>query len=148
VVSVAPFKPKLRPPSPSNKATATCFSWKKTLAGFIEDSIRVNPKFSVTVGLRYYWQNYFHEDSNNFAPRFSLAYAPSTKSKTVFRGGAGVFYDRTGPRPIADLLHFNGINLLRFIVTDPTFPVTAAEIAATPTSIVTLDPGLHIPYRL
>jgi hypothetical protein len=35
-----------------------------------------------------------------------------------------------------------------FIVTDPTFPVTAAEIAATPTSIVTLDPRLHIPYRL
>jgi len=121
---------------------------EKTLAGFIEDSIRVNRKFSVTVGLRYYWQNYFHDDPNNFAPRFSLAYAPSTKSKTVFRGGAGVFYDRTGPRPIADLLHFNGINLLRFIVTDPTFPVTPAEIAATPTSIVTLDPRLHIPYRL
>jgi hypothetical protein len=121
---------------------------EKTLAGFIEDSIRVNRKFSLTVGLRYYWQNYFHDDPNNFAPRFSLAYAPSTKSKTVFRGGAGVFYDRTGPRPIADLLHFNGINLLRFIVTDPTFPVTPAEIAATPTSIVTLDPRLHIPYRL
>ena len=121
---------------------------EKTFAGFIEDSIRVNPKFSVTVGLRYYWQNYFHDDPNNFAPRFSLAYAPSTKSKTVLRGGAGVFYDRTGPRPIADLLHFNGVNLLRFIVTDPTFPVTPAELAATPTSIVTLDPRLHIPYRL
>ena len=121
---------------------------EKVIAGFVEDSIRVNRKFSVTAGVRYYWQNYFHDDPNNFAPRFSLAYAPSSKSKTVFRGGAGVFYDRTGPRPIADLLHFNGVNLLRFIVTDPTFPVSPAEIAATPTSVVTLDPRLHIPYRL
>jgi hypothetical protein len=121
---------------------------EKVIAGFVEDSIRVNAKFSVTVGIRYYWQNYFHDDPNNFAPRFSLAYAPSTKSKTVFRGGAGVFYDRTGPRPIADLLHFNGVNLLRFIVTDPTFPASPAEIAATPSSVVTLDPRLHIPYRL
>jgi Carboxypeptidase regulatory-like domain/TonB dependent receptor len=121
---------------------------EKVIAGFVEDSIRVNPKFSVTVGVRYYWQNYFHDDPNNFAPRFSLAYAPSSKSKTVFRGGAGVFYDRTGPRPIADLLHFNGVNLLRFIVTDPTFPVSPAEIAATPSSVVTLDARLHIPYRL
>jgi hypothetical protein len=121
---------------------------EKVIAGFVEDSIRANPKFSVTVGVRYYWQNYFHDDRNNIAPRFSLAYAPSAKSKTIFRGGAGVFYDRTGPRPIADLLHFNGVNLLRFIVTDPTFPVSPGEIAATPTSVVTLDPRLHIPYRL
>jgi hypothetical protein len=121
---------------------------EKVLAGFVEDSIRVNPKFSITFGVRYYWQNYFHDDPNNFAPRFSFAFAPSTKSKTVFRGGAGVFYDRTGPRAIADLLHFDGVNLLRFIIKNPAFPVTPAEIAATPTSLVTLDPRLHIPYRL
>src|SRR5882724_5938847 len=121
---------------------------EKVLAGFVEDSIRVNPKFSITFGVRYYWQNYFHDDPNNFAPRFSFAFAPSTKSKTVFRGGAGVFYDRTGPRAIADLLHFDGVNLLRFIIKNPTFPVTPAEIAAIPTSLVTLDPRLHIPYRL
>jgi hypothetical protein len=121
---------------------------EKVLAGFVEDSMRVNPKFSITFGVRYYWQDYFHDDPNNFAPRFSFAFAPSTKSKTVFRGGAGVFYDRTGPRAIADLLHFDGVNLLRFIIKNPTFPVTPAEIAATPTSLVTLDPRLHIPYRL
>jgi hypothetical protein len=121
---------------------------EKVLAGFVEDSIRVTPSFSITAGVRYYWQNYFHDDPNNFAPRFSFAFAPSKKSKTVLRGGAGLFYDRTGPRSIADLLHFNGVDLLRFIITNPSFPVTPAEIAATPTSIVTLDPRLHIPYRL
>ncbi len=115
------------------------------VAPFIEDSIRLRPNFSITVGLRYYWQR-FLDDSNNFAPRFSFAWAPSNKSKTVIRGGAGVFYDRTGPRPLADLFHFNGVNLLRFIAINPTFPVTPAELALIPTSIVTLDPNVSIPY--
>jgi hypothetical protein len=121
---------------------------EKVISGFIEDSIRINPKLSVTVGLRYYWQNFFHDDPNNFAPRLSFAFAPSSKSKTAFRGGAGLFYDRSGPRPIADLLHFNGLDLLRFIVPNPSFPVTPAELAAVPTSLVTLDPRFHIPYRV
>jgi hypothetical protein len=121
---------------------------EKVFAGFAEDTIRVTPELSITAGLRYYWQNYFHGDPDNIAPRFSFAFAPSAKSKTVLRGGAGVFYDRSGPRPIADLLHFNGVDLLRYIITNPSLPVTPAEIAATPTSIVSLDPRLHIPYRL
>ena len=44
---------------------------------------------------------------------------PAPEVPTVIRGGFGVFYDRTGPSPIGDLLHFNGVNLLRFIVDPP-----------------------------
>jgi hypothetical protein len=66
----------------------------------------------------------------------------------VFRGGAGVFYDRTGPGPISDLLHFNGMTLLRFIVHNSTYPATSDEIAAVSTSVVTLDPRARIPYTL
>jgi hypothetical protein len=118
------------------------------LSGFIEDTIRVRPNFSVTVGARYYWQNYFHDDPDNIAPRLGFAYAPTKNSKTVVRGGAGVFFDRTGPRPIADLLHFNGVNLLRFIVENPLFPVTPAELSGVPTSEVVLDPRAKIPYTV
>jgi Carboxypeptidase regulatory-like domain/TonB dependent receptor-like, beta-barrel len=127
---------------------------EKVLSGFVEDNIRLKPNFSVSVGLRYYWQNYFHDDANNFAPRFGFAYAPSKNSKTVIRGGAGVFFDRSGPRPIADLLHFDGIHLLRFIVNfdcpnNPcSYPVTQSELAAVPTSVVTLDSRAHIPYTV
>ncbi len=121
---------------------------EKVLCGFVEDDIRVRPNFSLYLGMRYYWQNFFHDDPNNFAPRISFAYAPNPKGKTVIRGGGGVFYDRTGPSPIGDLLHFNGANLLRFIVDSPlaTYPINPAVLSQVPTSLVTLDPRTQIPY--
>ena len=96
--------------------------------------------------MRYYWQDYFHDIGHNLAPRFSFAYAPTKKSSTVIRGGAGFFFDRTGPAPIADLLHFDGVRLKRFILENPTYPVTEAGLANQPTSVVVLDPRQRIPY--
>jgi hypothetical protein len=98
--------------------------------------------------VRYYWQNYFRGIPYNVAPRLSFAYAPSARGKTVIRGGAGVFFDRTGPNPISDLLHFNGVQLRRYILESPTYPVTPPQIAAVPTSVVSLDPRVRIPYTL
>lgn len=122
---------------------------EKVLSGFVEDNIRLRSNFSVSLGLRYYWQNYFHDDANNFAPRFGFAYAPSKDSKTVFRGGAGFFFDRSGPRPIADLLHFDGVHLLRFIRNNVTYiPGTTPDLTGVPTSVVTLDPRARIPYTV
>src|SRR3984893_2552353 len=121
---------------------------EKVLAASIQDDIRWKPNFSFSIGLRYYWQNFFHDDPNNFAPRFGFAYAPSKKAKTVIRGGAGVFYDRTGPRPISDLLHYNGVTLLRFIPVAPIYPETPVSLADVPTSVVDLDPRARIPYTV
>jgi len=121
---------------------------EKVISGFIEDNIRLKPNLSVYLGMRYYWQNYFHDDPNNFAPRLGFAYAPRKNGKTVFRGGAGVFCDRTGPSPIADLLHFNGINLFRFIVDNPPYPITPIVLSGTPTSVVALDSQARIPYTV
>ncbi|HVH88489.1 MAG TPA: TonB-dependent receptor [Terriglobales bacterium] len=121
---------------------------EKNVAGFIEDNVRVTPRLQLSLGLRYYFQNYFHDDSTNFAPRLGFAWAPGKKSKTVIRGGGGMFFDRTGPRPIADLLHFNGTSLQRFIVENPTFPVDPNLLIAQPTSLVVLDPQARIPYTI
>ena len=121
---------------------------EKVLGAFIEDNIRVNSNLSMSVGVRYYWQNYFHDEPHNIAPRLAFAYAPSKNSKTVFRGGAGIFYDRTGPGPISDLLHFDGATLLRFIAENPAYPILPAQLAGTPTSVVTLDTLARIPYTL
>ncbi len=40
----------------------------------------------------------------------------------MFRGGAGIFYDRTGPQPIFDLLRYDGQRLLQYVVTNPAYP--------------------------
>ena len=121
---------------------------EKTVAGIFEDNLRLRPSLSLVFGVRYYWQNYFHDIAHNLGPRFSFAYAPRQRGTTVIRGGAGMFFDRTGPAPIADLLHFNGVRLKRYIVLDPSFPITEAQIASVPTSIVALDPLLIIPYTI
>jgi Carboxypeptidase regulatory-like domain len=125
--------------------------WERTAAGFIEDSVRVKPNISISLGMRYYYQNYFNNDTNDFAPRFGIALSPSKKSKTVLRGGAGIFYDRSGPRAIADLLHFTSGGLGRFFLPAipggfVLYPVTPADLVGVPTSLVTLDPRTRIPY--
>src|SRR5260370_38627388 len=65
---------------------------EKTVAGIFEDNIRMKPNLSIAVGVRYYWQNYFHDIAHNLAPRFSFAYAPSANGKTTIRGGARFFF--------------------------------------------------------
>jgi len=124
--------------------------WERIVSGFIEDSVRIKPNLSVTLGVRYYFQNYFNSDANNFAPRFAFAWAPRPQGKIVFRGGAGVFYDRSGNRAIADLLHYDGKTLLRQIVTPPPggfvpYPIPPADLVGVPTSLVVLDPRTRIP---
>jgi hypothetical protein len=124
--------------------------WEKVLAGFILDDIRVRPNLTISIAARYDWQNYFH-DNNNVSPRIAFAFSPAHHSKTVIRGGAGVFYDRTGAQPIFDLLRYDGHRLLQYVVTNPDFPdpwSNGFSPQAAPSSIVRLAPDVRIPYLL
>ncbi len=123
------------------------FFWEKVAGGFFQDEFRLRPNLQLTGGLRYDWQNYFH-DNNNVSPRFSFAYAPGRQHRTVIRGGSGMFYDRTGPGPIFDLLRYDGHRLLKSIIIDPSYPYVSIPGAAQPASVVRLDPTVKIPVTI
>ena len=117
---------------------------EKVLGGFVQDEFRALPNLQISLGVRYDWQNYFH-DNNNFSPRLSLAYAPGKSKKLVIRAGSGFFYDRTGPGPIFDLLRYDGNQLRQYLITNPVYP---DPLALGPTNVVRLEPGVKIPYTL
>jgi carboxypeptidase family protein len=123
---------------------------EKVFGGFAQDEIRVRPNMTLVMGLRYDWQNYFH-DNNNVSPRVSLAVAPTSSGRTVIRAGAGLFYDRSGPGPIQDLLKYDGTRLLRYVVTDPGYPsafTPGSSLAVEPPGVVRFAPDISIPFSL
>jgi Carboxypeptidase regulatory-like domain/TonB dependent receptor-like, beta-barrel len=85
---------------------------------FAQDDIRVSPRLTVNVGLRYEYEKLpepqipnslsnlsgqlvgpdqtkaFPSDKNNFGPRFGFAYDVTGDGKTSVRGGYGIYYGR------------------------------------------------------
>ena len=123
---------------------------EKQMGTYIKDDWQARPGLSVSAGMRYDWQNYFH-DNNNIAPRFSVAYAPGNKKTNVIRAGLGVFNDRSGPVVIADVLHSQPGGLIKYVITDPGYPdpfASVAAAAAQPRSIVQLAPDVQIPQTV
>jgi hypothetical protein len=123
---------------------------EKQVGAYVKDDWQVRPGVTASFGMRYDWQNYFH-DNNNFAPRASFAYAPGNRKTDVIRGGAGVFNDRSGPVVIADVLHSQPGGLVRYVITNPSYPDpfrSAAAAALPPPSIVQLAPDVQIPQTL
>ena len=111
---------------------------EKNLGAFFQDEWQVRPGLSVAGGLRYDWQNYFH-DRNNVSPRISLAFAPTRARDWVIRAGSGFFYDRSGPGPIWDILRYDGVRLRRFIITDASAPAPG---------VTRLASGIQLPQVL
>jgi len=120
------------------------------VGAYIKHDWRIRPGLTIDYGVRYDWQNYFH-DTNNLAPRFSAAYAPGNGKTNVLRAGVGVFNDRSGPVVIADVLHSQPGGLTKIVITDPGYPDPFASpgvAASTPPSIVRLAPDVQIPQTL
>jgi hypothetical protein len=115
--------------------------------GFVQDDYRVRPNLTISAGLRYDWQNFFH-DNNNVSPRLALAWSPGKKRKTVLRAGGGIFFDRTGNAPIFDLERYNGSRLRQIVLSDPAYPeiLPPGGLTAVPSTVVRLAPDVRIPY--
>ena len=119
------------------------------IAGFAQDLIHVTPRLTLGFGLRYEWQSHFPAQKN-FAPRASLAYALDEKSKNILRVGAGIFHDRTGPSPIADVLRYNATHLFEYSLANPPFSSNFPTNSSTsiPSNVVVLAPNVRIPYAV
>ena len=88
---------------------------------FVQDEWRLKSNFTMSLGLRYERETIIR-DTNNFGPRFALAYDPFKSGKTVIRAGAGLFYNRALLRTIDDFTL--GEQQLFFDTNDLRDPVT------------------------
>jgi hypothetical protein len=116
-------------------------NWKyrtKQFGFYGEDAWRVNPKLTLTLGLRYEFQTpvlseahnptrigntrtrdqglptpgqpYHNYTTHQFAPRIGIAYDPFGDGKTVIRTGFGLFYDMIPLEAVAGEISYNDPN--------------------------------------
>ena len=121
--------------------------------GFVQDDWKVRPNFTLSLGLRY--ENQANIGSNlNFAPRVGFAWSPGgPQSKTVLRGGYGIFYDRVSENLTMTAERLNGVNQQQFTVLNPDFfpliPTPAQLLAfSVPGTVYKLSPSLEAPYTM
>jgi hypothetical protein len=90
------------------------------LGMFVQDDWRFRQNLTIQLGVRYETQNNIR-DHNDWAPRLAFAWAPGAKknqsSKTVIRGGFGMFYDRFDESDTLQALRFNGVTQTNYNIT-------------------------------
>jgi hypothetical protein len=121
--------------------------WINELGSFIQDQVKLTPHLQASLGLRYDWQTFLH-DNNNLSPRISLAYGPG-KGKTIFRTGTGIFYDRTGGDNPATVVLHNGVVLHSIQIQNPSYPIPPGfDYNTIPTNLVRFAPNIRTPYTI
>jgi Carboxypeptidase regulatory-like domain/TonB dependent receptor-like, beta-barrel len=130
---------------------------QQEMGAFVQDEWKVTDSFSITPGLRYDWQNFLATRRLGFSPRFSFAWILNKSSKTVVRGGGGIYYDRFGSGPLLDLARYENARRRSIQVSlDPSqlpstgcVPITqCTTLTQQPPNYTELAPGAKIPYQM
>jgi Carboxypeptidase regulatory-like domain len=126
---------------------------------FVQNDWRARPNLLLSAGLRFESQNNI-SSKMDFGPRVSFAWSPPARgkeqSKTVIRGGFGIFFDRISEGLTLQANRFNGTNQQLFVTTDPSilnlFPFVPATDTLTnfavPQTIVRMSDQLRSPYTI
>jgi hypothetical protein len=90
------------------------------LGFYWQDDIRVNSRFSFSVGVRNEMQSLI-ADKLNVMPRLGFTYSPRG-NKTNIRGGYGLFYDWYDSSLYDQTLRVNGVSQKDLLILNPGFP--------------------------
>lgn len=117
---------------------------------FVSDDWKFRPDMLISLGMRYENQSNISSDLN-FAPRLGVAWSPGAggakQPKFVFRGGAGIFYNRFSENSMLQVTRMNGSNQLNLLVSaneaDPIRKQAALTLLAQP--VFTLTGVTNVP---
>jgi hypothetical protein len=130
---------------------------QQEMGAFAQDQIKFGTRFSITPGIRYDWQNFLATDRLGFSPRVSFAYVLDPASRTIVRGGGGIYYDRFGSGPILDLARYETARRRSVVVslTPSILPSSGCvpisqciTLASEPPSLAQLQPNASLPYEI
>jgi hypothetical protein len=130
---------------------------QQEVGAFVQDQIKIGSRFAINPGLRYDWQNFLASRRLRFSPRLSFAWVVDPHSKTIVRGGGGIYYDRFGGGPLLDLERYQNARRRSIVLSlNPAslpqtgcVPITdCVTVTAQPPNIVELEPNAKIPYQI
>jgi hypothetical protein len=130
---------------------------QQEMGAFVQDQVKINNRFSITPGIRYDWQNFLATDRLGFSPRASFAWVLDPASKTIVRGGGGIYYDRFGGGSLLDLARYEHARRHSVVVSlnPSTLPTSGCvpisqcvALGAQPPSLAQLQPNAKLPYSI
>jgi len=130
---------------------------QQEIGAFVQDQIKLGARFAITPGIRYDWQNFLAARRLGFSPRVSFAWVLDQDTKTIVRGGGGIYYDRFGGGPLLDLARYSTARRRSVVLSlDPaSLPATGCvpitdcfPLSAQPPNLVRLEPNAKIPYQI